>query len=455
MSQTIAAISTPAGSGGIAVIRISGEDARKVADRVFHAANDKKIADLAGYTALYGHIIKNGEQLDEAVALCFANPHSYTGEDVVELSVHGGAYIAKAVLRTVLDSGARIAENGEFTKRAYENGKLDLTEAEAVMALISAKGENARRAAMDAKNGKISQKIAEIRDFLIHCASDIAAYTDYPDEDLDNLEPSVFCENLQKTGQKLQKLLDNYDSGKLLREGIDTAIVGSVNVGKSTLMNLLSGENRVIVTDIPGTTRDIVEETVTISDLTLKLSDTAGIRETSDRAEAIGVEKAALKMQTAQLVLAVFDSSREVTQADIDLLEKCKSRPVIVLMNKTDLLDSPKTPEKIADFGYPAINISAHSSDSIPLLHDEIMQVCSLNALTSDEPMLQTERQRTHASAALESVNEALAALNSGYTLDAVGVCLDGALNELLALTGERTTTAVADDLFRRFCVGK
>ena len=455
LSNTIAAVATPMGTGGIGVIRISGAQSVTIAERVFRAVNGRKISDLDGYTALYGHIIKDGEMIDEAVALYFKAPHSYTGEDVIELSVHGGQYIVSTVLRTVLENGARLAENGEFTRRAYENGKLDLTEAEAVMALISAKSENARRAAMAAKNGTVSRKIAEIRDFLVNCASDLAAYTDYPDEDLDNLESGIFKENLIKSRDMLAKLLDNYDSGKMLREGIDTVIVGSPNVGKSTLMNLLSGENRVIVTDIPGTTRDIVEETVTLFDLTLRLSDTAGIRITDDMAEAIGVEKALSKLETAQLILAVFDASKYITDADTALLEKCAGRPVVVLMNKTDLVENVQADEKIARFNFPIINISALSTDSLPALHDVIMRVCALHEISDDEPMLQTERQRSLAQNAHTAVCEAIDALNSGFTLDAAGVCLDSALAELLLLTGERVTNTVADDLFRRFCVGK
>lgn len=454
IDRTIAAISTPPGVGGIGIVRISGKDAKPIADRIFAAKNGKKICNASGYTALYGHIVWEEETIDEAIALVFNSPASYTGEDVVELSCHGGSYIMKSVLRAALGAGASLAEPGEFTKQAFLNHKLDLTQAEAVMQLISAEGEEQRRAAMSVRDGAVSKKIATIREFLLNTAGNLAAYTDYPDEDIPELDPVIFGENIRDAGGMLRALLKDYDAGKILREGIDTAIVGRPNVGKSTLMNLLVGEQRSIVCDIAGTTRDVVEESVMLGAVRLRLCDTAGLRSTDDPIEAIGVDLAKDKMNNAQLILAVLDASTPLNEHDRALLEICKSRTALVIVNKSDLAPAWDV-SQIEEYGIPMVVISAADENSFDILKTAVEKITGVSHLDPQSGFLASERQRDHARAALAAIDEAESTLAAGFTLDAVGVCLDDALEQLLSLTGERVSNAVADNVFSRFCVGK
>lgn len=450
--STIAAISTPSGEGAIGVIRISGEDAIKIADRVFFPFSGKPLDALSGYSAAYGEI-KNGDNLlDNAVALVFRAPKSYTGENVVEISVHGGALMLRSVLRLILQNGAQPAQGGEFTKRAFLNGKLDLAKAESIMGLISAENEATLKMSRAALGGKISKKISEIESDLVSAAASIAAYSDYPDEDIEGLSPENFGKMLKNAENELEKMLNTYDAGKILREGIRTVIVGKPNVGKSTLMNLLSGEERSIVTDVAGTTRDIVEETVTLGDITLRLADTAGIHNTEDKVESIGVRLAENRIDTAQLILAVFDGTKPLDKDDLHILESIKNKNAIVIINKTDL----KNEISSADFeNFKTVEISAKSGCGYEELCDAVLEISGAENLNPDSAILLNERQRLCAQRALEGVNEALNALNSGHTMDAVGVCVDDALSALFELTGKRTTNEVADEIFRKFCVGK
>lgn len=450
--KTIAAISTALGEGGIAVIRISGDNAISVADKCFKSVSGKKLSELSGYQALKGFVYSKEELLDEAVALVFKAPKSYTGEDTVEISVHGGTLLARQVLRAILECGAVIAERGEFTKRAFLNGKLDLAKAESVMGLISAQNDAALRISREAHSGRISCEIEGIIEKLLETAASLAAFTDYPDDDFPELSKEQFSVLLNSAEQLLYKLLKTYDAGKILREGIDCAIVGKPNVGKSTLMNMLSGTERSIVTDIAGTTRDIVEETVNIGDIVLRLSDTAGIHTTGDTVEKLGVDKALQKIANAALILAVFDASNPLSSDDTRLLQDIKNKKAIVILNKSDLdvkIDAS------AFEGLPLVEISAKTGEGKDELEKAIVTITETNLLEPDAAILISERQRSCVGEAQTAVKEALLALEQGYTLDAVGVCIDDALNALLALTGKRVTEEVTNEVFKRFCVGK
>lgn len=450
--RTIAAIATPAGDGALGVIRISGEDAITIADKVFTAFSGKKLEDLEGYHAAYGEIRDGDNILDDAVALVFRAPHSFTGENTVEFSVHGGSIMLRSVLRLILKSGAFMAEAGEFTKRAFLNGKTDLTKAESIMGLISARSEAELRLSRAAHSGKISRKIAEIEADLIAADASIAAFSDYPDEDIEGLDPENFMRMLGNAETELNKILRDYDAGKVIREGIDTVIVGKPNVGKSTLMNMLSGSDRSIVTEIAGTTRDIVEETVTVGDITLRLSDTAGIHETDDTVESIGVERAKQKIDSAQLCLAVFDSTMPLNDDDLYLLSCVPKENTIIIVNKTDL-EKKLDYIKFADFN--VVETSAKNGTGYDELCKAIAENTKTANLSSESTVLINERQRACTERALDGINEALAALQMGATMDAVGVCVDDALAALLELTGKRVTNEVTDEIFRRFCVGK
>jgi len=450
--RTIAAISTPQGEGAIGVIRISGEDAVAVADRVFKPVSGKPLTELSGYKAAYGEIYDSDGFLDNAVALVFRAPKSYTGEDVVEISVHGGALMLRSVLRAILNNGAFPAAAGEFSKRAFLNGKLDLTQAESIMGLISSENESGLKMSRAALSGKVSQKIGKIESDLVSAAASIAAYSDYPEEDLEDLSPENFGRMLSQAETQLEEMLASYDTGKVLREGITAVIVGKPNVGKSTLMKILSGEQRSIVTDVAGTTRDIVEETVTVGDIMLRLADTAGIHETEDKVESIGVSLAQQRIDTAQLVLAVFDSTKPLDSDDKRILESVKEKNTIIIINKTDCGDCI-SPE---DFnGFNTVEISAKSGDGFTALEESVSKIAVSKKLSPDSAVLLSERQRNCAKRAFDAIEQALEALNQGNTIDAVGVCVDDALAALLELTGKRVTNEVSDEIFRRFCVGK
>ncbi len=453
-NSTIAAISTAQGEGGIGVIRVSGDGAIEIADKVFKNINNKKIKDMKGYTAAFGSIVFEGEKLDEAVALVFRAPHSYTGEDVVELSCHGGMYITKQVLRAVLEAGAVPAEAGEFTKRAFLNGKLDLTEAEAVIDIISAKSKSAARSAICVKEGALRKKITEVKDDLLSLTAHLSAWADYPEEDIAEVSEEDILVTCEKAELTLKRLLDTYDSGQAVKQGIDTVIAGRPNVGKSTLMNLLSGTEKSIVTDIPGTTRDVVEDTVLAGDVILRLSDTAGLRDTDDAVEKIGVDRARKKLSQCGLLLAVFDNSRELDSDDLELIEMSRKVPTVAIINKTDLqakLDINKIKSDISNIVY----VSAANGEGREDIINAVEKIAGTQNLNPSEGILSNERQRSNVYNALNSVREAKAAVETGMTFDAVTVSLEDAISELLEMTGEKTSDEVIDRVFHNFCVGK
>lgn len=453
-SSTIAAISTAQGEGGIGVIRISGEEAVKIADKVFKCAGNKRISDLKGYQASFGYVMKNSEKIDEAVALVFKAPNSYTGEDVVEISCHGGLFITKEVLRTVFEAGASPAQAGEFTKRAFLNGKIDLTEAESVMDIIKAKSQTAARAALFTKDGALSRKINTIKDDLVNKAAHLSAWADYPEEDIPEITEDSLNSSLDKAIFMLEDLLSSYDMGQTIKEGIDTVIAGRPNVGKSTLMNLLTGSDKSIVTEIPGTTRDIIEETVVLGNVILRLSDTAGLRDTDNTVEKIGVEKAKKRLQNCGLVLAVFDISQPLNDDDRELIETVKDIPCVAIINKSDLdksIDTDYIESKIKNTVY----ISASSGKGLRELVSIIEKIAGTSSFNPSQGILSNERQRDAAFQALSAVKDAKNALNMGMTFDAVTVSLEEAISSLLELTGERASDEIVDKVFHNFCVGK
>ena len=453
-NTTIAAISTAQGEGGIGVIRVSGNGAIEIADRVFRNINNKKLADMKGYTAAFGSVVFEGEKIDEAVALVFRAPHSYTGEDVVELSCHGGMFITKQVLRAVLVAGAVPAEAGEFTKRAFLNGKLDLTEAEAVIDIITAKSRSAARAALSVKEGALRKKITAVKDELLTLTAHLSAWADYPEEDIAEVSEDDILVTCEKAEVTLSRLLETYDMGQAVKQGIDTVIAGRPNVGKSTLMNLLSGTEKSIVTDIPGTTRDVVEDTVLVGDVILRLSDTAGLRDTDDAVEKIGVDRARKKLSQCGLLLAVFDNSRELDDDDLELIELSREVPTVAIINKTDL-DSKLDIDKIKSAISNIIYVSAANGEGREDIVKAVEKIAGTGQLNPSEGILSNERQRSNVFNALNSVREAKAAVEIGMTFDAVTVSLEDAISELLEMTGEKTSDEVIDRVFHNFCVGK
>lgn len=452
--STIAAISTAQGQGGIGVIRVSGEQAFTIVDKIFKSVSGKKIMDIKGYTALFGHIYNNEEVLDEAVVLKYVAPKSFTGENVVEISCHGGMFITKEVLNAVIMAGASLAEPGEFTKRAYLNGKMDLTEAESVMDIISAKSKSAARAALFVKDGALFKKSQQVKQLLLDKAAHLSAWADYPEEDIPEVSEDSIMEAIEESISILEKLLSTYDMGQVVKEGIDTVIAGRPNAGKSTLMNLLVGREKSIVTNIAGTTRDVVEDTVLVGNVMLKLSDTAGIRDTDNEIEKIGVQKTFDKINGAGLVIALFDNNEELNSEDIDLINKIKDMPCIAVINKIDLED--KVDKKyITDNIDNVVYISAKQQDNIDELKNMIEKIAGTEDFDPSAGIIANERQRNAIRNAVNNLYEAKESLAMGMTMDAITVSLQETIDYLLELTGEKAGEEIVDSVFHNFCVGK
>ena len=453
-NTTIAAISTARASAGISVIRISGDEAIMIANKIFQSKSGKQLSEMKGYTCALGYALSNGELIDECIATVFHAPHSYTGEDVVEISCHGGVYITTRVLRALYDAGAQAAQAGEFTKRAFLNGKLDLIEAESVMDIISSRSKASSRAALNVKEGALSKRINQIKDELMDRAAHLNAWADYPEEDIPAVENAALLDALRVSQIQLEQIVRSYDNGRILKDGIDTVIAGRPNVGKSTLMNLLAGFDKSIVTSVAGTTRDIVEESVALDDLVLNLSDTAGIRETGDVIESIGVDKARSKLQSASLILCVFDSSGSLTEDDLSIIKMVEDTPAVAILNKSDL-PSLIDKERLKEHFTEIIPMSAKNADGVNELIEAIKKVCAVGDIDSSNALIYNERQRSLTMKTISCVKEAIEALDMGFTLDAVTVLIEEAIGYLCELTGERVTDEVIDKVFHQFCVGK
>lgn len=453
-NRTIAAIATPNAPGGIGIVRISGENAVEIAAKIFHPVSGKALTESRGYCAHFGEVFDNNEKIDEAVCLVFRAPRSYTGEDIAEISCHGGLYITKRVLRAALEAGAAPAEAGEFTKRAFINGKIDLAAAESVMALIGASGKQAAAAALNTLDGNLSREIRKCADNIIGVCASLAAWVDYPDEDIEDTDAGDMLPVFTETRTALADIIRRYDCGRAVTDGIDAVIVGRPNVGKSTLMNMLTGFERSIVTDIAGTTRDVVEERIVLGEIVMRIADTAGIRETENVVENIGVSLAKRRLERAELVLAVFDGSEALTADDCDIMEQCRGKRAVALLNKTDLPVAADREIINAAFSH-VVELSASTGEGRDELEKAVRKIFSTDEFDPNAACLTSERQRQCCVNAMAHIDEAIAALNTGVTLDAVNVCADCAIDALLELTGEKATSAVVDEVFSRFCVGK
>ncbi len=453
--RTIVAISTPMASGGVSMLRISGERAAEIAAKVFRPAGSRNVLEMKGYTACYGSVHDGETRLDDGVLLMFRAPHSYTGEDVAEITCHGGIYITRRVLQACLNAGAEPAEAGEFTKRALLAGKLSLTQAEAVCDIINARSEQYLQCSNAQREGALFRRIEEIKADITETAATLSAWIDYPDEMEDEiLGESVDIAPLKRAVNSLGKLLATYDTGRLMREGVPTAIVGKPNAGKSTLMNLLAGVERSIVTDIEGTTRDIVEETVMLGDHMLRLADCAGIRDTDDVVEGIGVERMLKKLEEAVLVLAVFDGSRPLNDDDRRLMRHLEGKRCICIINKNDLENLIETDELKEKFDCIA-EISAKNENSAEILAQAADKLLDNEKIDMNAGFIANERQRQCAAAAKAELEEAVGCAESGITADIICVMLEKALGSLSELSGESASETVIDNVFKRFCVGK
>ena len=449
--ETIAAISTPPGVGGIGIIRISGDNALNVAKRIFKAKNKSEIKP---FTIRFGYVVdENQNALDQVLVSYFKSPKSYTGEDVIEINCHGGNVSTREILELVLKNGARLAEPGEFTKRAFLNGKLDLTQAEAVIELINSKSDKESKASYKQLEGLLGAKIKEIKQGIIDLLVDIEANIDYPEYDIEEVRRERIYNVLSANVAKLETLEKSFESGKILRDGVSTVIIGKPNVGKSSLLNRLVKEDRAIVTEIAGTTRDTIEEYITIRGIPLKLVDTAGIHETDDIVESIGVNKSKKAIDESELVLLMLDATRELSKEDEELLEATKNKNRIILINK---IDADKKINKDMFKNDKIIEMSTKTLTGIEELEETIEEMFNISELNIENEIVITNvRHKNLIHKAAEEIKNAIVSIKNGLQIDMLSIDLQEALQNLGEITGESISEEVVKGIFAKFCVGK
>jgi len=460
LEDTIVAISTAIGEAAISVIRISGKDAIKVADRVF--VGKRKLADVKTHTAHYGKIVdKNGDVVDYVVATVFKAPNSYTGEDTVEISCHGGILVTRKVLETVLEAGARLAQPGEFTKRAFLNGKIDLSQAEAVADLIRSATELAYQSSLSQLEGALSRKIRKMREDLINLCSLVELELDFADEDLEFVDKAQLAEKIKNVIGEIDELIETFRFGKIYREGIKVVIAGKPNAGKSSLLNALLNENRAIVSEIPGTTRDVIEESLNIEGVLFRIVDTAGLRETFDIVEREGVRRTEEQLKKADMILLVIDSTDEINEEDVRIYHRVlnfavdESKRCIIVFNKVDLLDGKRPNMKIM-VDFPVVYISALTGFGLEKLKKLMVEQSFLGMTRTESSVVVTNvRHRDALLRAKQSLIYALRSLEQGMSGDLVAVDLRAGLNHLGEIIGEVTTDDILNNIFSKFCIGK
>lgn len=458
--DTIAAISTPLGEGAIAIVRLSGPDAVSIADRVFHSPNGKKLADVPTHTIHYGqlHDPQTGNVVEEVMVSVMRAPKTFTREDVVEINCHGGLVSVNRVLQLVLNSGARMAEPGEFTKRAFLNGRIDLSQAEAVMDLIRAKTDKAMNVALNQMEGRLSKLIRKLRQEILEVLAHVEVNIDYPEyDDVEEMTHELLLKKSLYVKQEIEKLLRTSQQGKILREGLSTVIIGRPNVGKSSLLNALVHENKAIVTNIPGTTRDVIEEYVNVRGVPLRLVDTAGIRETEDIVERIGVERSRQVLKEADLILLVLNYSEELTPEDEKLFEAAKGMDVIVIVNKTDLpqkIDMERV-QKLAN-NHKIVTTSLLEEQGIDELEEAIASLFFEGSIESqDATYVSNSRHIALLNQALNAINDAIAGVEASMPVDMVQIDLTRTWELLGEIIGDSVHESLINQLFSQFCLGK
>ncbi len=448
--ETVCALSTPRGIGGVALIRVSGERALQICNTMIRPVSGSRLSDLAPNFAAFARFMDGQKVLDEVMVTCFHAPRSFTGEDTVEISCHGGIYISERILELLLQGGCRPAGAGEFTKRAFLNGKLDLTQAEAVIDLIHARSALQAGSALGQLDGRLKSKIDALRLRLMEISTEIMAYVDYPEETIGEIDEQSIAARLRSIAGDLRRLHDSFATGQLIREGIPTAIIGRPNVGKSTLMNALLGRDKSIVTDIAGTTRDTVEESAVVGDMVLHLIDTAGIRETEDRVESIGVERARAAAMQAALILIVVDGSQPLTEQDHQIFKLAKDKTAIVIFNKADVAAERQE----VPFAH-VLSLSAKQETGLEALHQTVRDLFLNDEIDPEKGILTNLRQKEGVFSALQAVCRCVDAMEAGLTADLVGLDVAAAAEALGELTGNAVREQMIEDIFKRFCVGK
>lgn len=454
--STIAAISTAPGNAGIGIIRLSGDDCFKILQKIFKPKNK---GEIKGYTIKYGNIVKseNDEIIDEVLVSYFVAPKSYTKENMCEINSHGGIVVENQILEECLKNGAVLAEPGEFTKRAFMNGRIDLSQAEAVIDIINSKTEKEMMVAQRHLEGSLSKKIKDIQGEILNLMADIEASIDYPEYDIEETTNKKINDTLNSVEEKLLKLKNNFENGKILKEGIKTAIIGKPNVGKSSLLNLILGENRAIVSDIEGTTRDTIEEYINIKGIPLKIVDTAGIRKTNDEVEKIGVERSINNISNAELIIALFDDSRAFDDQDQKILDLIEGKKTIILINKIDLgKNLIKENEKLKKFKNNIIEFSTINETGLDKLYNKIEELFKLNELDCENTEIITNnRHKQQILYALEDVAKGRESLETHMPVDITAICLKDILEKLAEITGENVSEDIINEIFKKFCLGK
>lgn len=448
MEDTIVAISTSVGEGAISIIRLSGHDALNIASKVF----TKDLTKVDSHTIHYGFITSNNEKIDEVLVSVMKAPKTFTREDIVEINCHGGIATTNKVLEVLLENGARLAEPGEFTKRAFLNGRIDLLEAEATMDLISSKAESARKISINTLTGETSNLIKNLRSELVKIISNIEVNIDYPEyEDIEVLTNESILPDIKKFKEKLEEIIKKSEDSKVIKEGIRVGIIGRPNVGKSSLLNSLLEEEKAIVTDVPGTTRDIVEGSLIVSGTPLNIIDTAGIRKTEDTVEKIGVEKSLKIIDTSDLLIYILNNNEEITEEEKEILEKTKNKKRIIVVNKIDL--KTKLNKKLLD---SYIEISVKENIGIDKIKDEIKRLFNIGEIsTNDMTYLSNARSIALLKKSLNNINDAINEINNNNPIDIVELSLKESWNNLGEVIGETYTDELLDELFSRFCLGK
>ena len=457
ITDTIAAISSAAGNSGIGKIRVSGDEAIEVVDKIFRPANkNKKLANVESHTVHYGHIMDGDKTLDQVLVIVMKNPHSYTGEDTVEIDCHGGMLILKKVLDLVLKNGARTAEPGEFTKRAFLNGRIDLSQAEAVMDLINSKNDFALNSSIEQLKGGVSDAIKDIRKDIIYHIAFIESALDDPEHiSLDGYDEEI-TKMLNENINKISKLVNSFDNGRIMKEGIKTVILGKPNAGKSSLLNLMLGEDRAIVTDIEGTTRDTLEENINFNGLSLKIIDTAGIRDTEDLVERIGVNKAKEIAKEGDLIIYVVDGSRELDDNDREIIKLINDKQAIILVNKSDMDTVINIDELKKDSNRDVILFSAKNGEGMDQLEEEIRNMFYSGKVTyNDQVYITNARHKEALENALESLKQVKNSVDAGMPEDFYSIDLMDAYTDLGLIIGESVEDDLVNEIFSKFCMGK
>ena len=454
--STIAAISTAPGNAGIGIIRISGEKCFEILDKIFVP---KHKGEIKGYTMKYGHIISasSKEIIDEVLVSYFVAPNSYTRENMCEINSHGGMVVENKILEECLKNGAMLAEPGEFTKRAFLNGRIDLSQAEAIIDIINSKTEKEMQVAQRQLKGRLSNKIEDIRKDILNIMADIEASIDYPEYDIEETTNEKIKKFLNELEEKLNSLEKTFENGKILKEGIKTAIIGKPNVGKSSLLNLILGEERAIVSNVEGTTRDTIEEYVNINGIPLKIIDTAGIRNTIDEVEQIGVKRSMDILFDAELIIAVFDDSRALDEEDEKILDLIKDKKAIILINKTDLKKGyVQSDERITSLHKMTIPFSVLKEEGINELYNAILELFNMNDIDLENTDIVTSsRQKNYILRAHDALNKAKESVENNMTIDITAIVLKEILEELSSITGENVSEDIINEIFKKFCLGK